>query len=77
MKQTTLHTIETISLSIFLVCMLACATIAIASIWLGWFDNGDDHFTPIIPTLFIIGLASFLIWLPIVIYKLIEALKGK
>jgi len=72
MKQTTLHTIETISLKIFLTCMLACAIVAIVSIWLGWFGDSDDHFMPIIPTLFIIGFASFLIWLSIVIYKLIE-----
>ncbi len=74
MKTHTLHTIETVSLRVFLGAMILCALSALGAMWCEWFGV-DMEFVPIIPTLFVIGFASFLIWLPIVVYKLIDALK--
>lgn len=47
---------------IFLVCLVCCATLALGIIW-----HADDHALPPVyfqttATLFVIGLANFLIW---------------
>ena len=76
MEKETINSIEKASLRIFLLCMFLCAISAIVAIWLDWFEV-DPQIVPIIPTLFIIGLASFLVWLPIIIYGLIETLKDR
>lgn len=73
MRQKTISRIEKWSLKVFLVCMLVCAVAFIALIW----TQTEPEWVPIIPTLFIVGLASFLIWLPIVMYKIVDALKHR
>jgi hypothetical protein len=65
--------IEKISLCIFWVAMLLCATIVLINIW---FLNGDNStFVLLIPTFFIIGFASFLIWAPTFAYRFLDKLK--
>ena len=56
--------IERITLKIFWTAMLLCASSALTIIWF-------EGILPerIIPTFFIIGLANFLIWVPIMIYR--------
>jgi hypothetical protein len=55
---------EKIALRIFWIMMLLCAATALTDIWF-------EHALPeqLIPTFFILGFASFLIWAPLVIYR--------
>ena len=59
--------IEKIALRIFWILMLLCAGSALILLWF-------EHALPekIIPTFFIIGFASFLIWLPLVMYTFLS-----
>jgi hypothetical protein len=59
--------IEKISLRIFWGAMLSCATVALVALW--FFDGEDQEFFKLIPTFFIIGFASFLIWAPLMVYR--------
>ncbi|HET8574733.1 MAG TPA: hypothetical protein VFM02_00990 [Candidatus Paceibacterota bacterium] len=70
------NSIRQIALVLFLVCMLSCAVLALLGMW-GAFGRGIDSLPPIIPSLFIVGLASFLIWIVVVIHEIRERiLKG-
>lgn len=62
--------IEKISLRLFWTAMISCATTALIAIW--FFDAEDQEFFKLIPTFFIIGLANFLIWAPLIIYRFLE-----
>ena len=55
---------EKIALRIFWVMMLLCAGSALTLIWAG-------NVVPqkLVPTFFILGFASFLIWMPLVTYR--------
>jgi hypothetical protein len=55
---------EKTALRVFWAFMLLCASTALTDIW-------SEHVLPekLIPTFFIVGLASFLIWAPIVTYR--------
>lgn len=61
--------IEKITLTIFWIAMLACAASVLTVIWF-------ESLIPerIAPTFFVIGLASFLIWAPIVVYRFLHKL---
>lgn len=63
--------IEKITLRIFWIAMLLCAMTALTGIW--FFDGEDSEFFKLIPTLFIIGFASFLIWAPLMVYRFLES----
>lgn len=58
---------EKISLRVFWVCMLLCATSALVLIW-----GGEVLPQKLVPTFFIIGFASFLIWAPLVVYRFLK-----
>ncbi|XKT74344.1 MAG: hypothetical protein ACJKTH_03240 [Patescibacteria group bacterium UBA2163] len=60
---------EKISLWMFWSAMLICAVSVLAMIWLE-----PVSFEKIPVTFFIIGLASFLIWVPLVIYRFLAKL---
>jgi len=62
---------EHIALRVFWTCMLLCASSALAMFWLG------DHILggPWMPTFFIIGFASFLLWAPLVVYRFLDKLR--
>lgn len=47
--------------------MLLCAGTALLSIWVG---NGIPG--KLVPTFFIIGFASFLIWAPLMVYRFLK-----
>ncbi|OGH59807.1 MAG: hypothetical protein A2725_02200 [Candidatus Magasanikbacteria bacterium RIFCSPHIGHO2_01_FULL_33_34] len=66
--------LEKISLGIFLTCMVFCAILFLFVFWTHN-DSGNQTLISITATFFVVGLANFLIWLPIVIYRLIEVLK--
>lgn len=55
---------ERITLRLFWTMMLLCAGSALVLIW-------GDHVLPekIVPTFFILGFASFLIWTSLVVYR--------
>lgn len=55
---------EKIALRVFWVFMLLCAGTALTLIW-----GGTVLPQRLVPTFFIIGFASFLIWAPLVIYR--------
>jgi len=61
---------EKITLRVFWTFMLLCAASALTSIWF-------EQLLPqkLIPTFFIIGFASFLIWAPIMVYKFLNTLE--
>jgi hypothetical protein len=59
--------IEKITLRVFWVMMLLCAGSALINIWVG-----NDTVGKLVPTFFIIGFASFLIWGPLVVYRFIQ-----
>lgn len=56
--------IEKAALRVFWTFMLLCAASALTSIWF-------ETLLPqkLIPTFFIVGFASFLIWAPVMVYK--------
>jgi hypothetical protein len=62
---------EHIALKVFWMMMLLCAASALSTIW-------AEHILPekIVPTFFIIGFASFLIWAPLVAYRFLAKLGG-
>lgn len=61
--------VEKIALKIFWVMMLLCASSALTLLWV-------NSVLPekIIPTFFIVGFASFLIWAPLVTYRFLAKL---
>lgn len=65
----TLKRIERSSLILFLVCMIATAVLFVALMWIE--PRGEVWFKTM-ATVFVVGFASFLIWLPIILYKLIK-----
>lgn len=65
--------LEKISLRIFYVCMVLCATLFLIAMWT---REENKWLMSFVITFFVVGLANFLIWLPIVIYKLIDVLKN-
>ena len=60
---------EKIALRIFWVFMLACAGSALTLLW-----GGDLMPQRLVPTFFIVGLASFLIWAPLVVYRFLATI---
>lgn len=50
--------------------MLACATCVIVGIWLE--GALPEEYFRIPATLFIIGLANFLLWAPLIVYRFLE-----
>ena len=56
--------IEKIALRLFWVMMLLCASTALTLIW---FENALPQ--KLIPTFFILGFASFLVWAPLITYR--------
>lgn len=59
--------IEKISLKIFWSAMLLCATTVLLTVWLT--DEPNPVQAKLILTFFVIGLASFLVWLPRMIIR--------
>ncbi|MEX0651928.1 MAG: hypothetical protein WD509_02425 [Candidatus Paceibacterota bacterium] len=62
--------IEKITLKIFLTAMLLCASSALLMIW--FHELVPEKLELILPTFFIIGLASFFTWSPIIVYRFLE-----
>jgi hypothetical protein len=61
---------EKITLRIFWISMLACATLAIVGIWTGGENQPDNEpLTKAMGTFFIIGFANFLVWAPLFAYR--------
>ena len=61
---------EKITLRIFLICLVSCASMVLPAIW-----TGDDNALPevyfkITATFFIVGFANFLFWLVSFFYSL-------
>lgn len=56
---------EHITLRVFWAMMLLCAGSTLAQVW----SSGDALPKEIIPTFFILGFASFLVWAPLVTYR--------
>lgn len=56
---------EKIALRMFWTFMLLCAGSALTQLW----SQGTALPNQIVPTFFIIGLASFLIWAPLLAYR--------
>ena len=61
--------VEKMTLKIFWTMMLLCAVSALTLLW-----AGDILPEKIIPTFFIVGFASFLIWTPLITYRFLDKL---
>ena len=61
---------ERITLRIFWIAMLSCAVLAIGLFWAE--DSAPEYLFKIMGTLFVIGLANFLIWAPTVAYRFLK-----
>ena len=59
---------EKITLRVFWICMLACASTVIVGIWLGE-HRAPEVLFKIAATLFVVGFANFHIWAPIIAYR--------
>jgi hypothetical protein len=53
---------RTISLRVFLLCLIVCASMVLIAIWVGKDDAFGEAYFKTTATLFIVGFASFLIW---------------
>lgn len=62
-----------ITLRIFLVCLVSCATLVLSFIWGG--DPAEVYFK-IAATLFITGLGSFLLWFVTMLYGLRDSIRA-
>lgn len=61
---------EKITFRFFTTCMLACASCVIVGIW---FEGTlPEEYFKIPATLFIVGLANFLLWAPRMVYRFLE-----
>jgi hypothetical protein len=60
--------VEKTALKLFWTFMLLCASSALTLMW-----GGDILPQRLVPTFFIIGLASFLIWAPLLAYRFLDA----
>lgn len=58
---------EQITLRTFWLFMLACASTVVMSIWFE--ERLPEEFFKAAATFFIIGLASFLLWAPMMVYR--------
>ncbi len=61
-----LQLVEKITLKLFLGCMFLCATLFIIAIW----TEPSEMIMKSVVTIFVVGFASFLTWLPIILYKI-------
>lgn len=65
-----------LTFKLFLVCLVLCASLALGAIW----TNGRIHnplYFQTTATLFVVGLASFLIWFSLTLRSIRAALSGK
>lgn len=62
--------VEKISLRLFLTFMLLCASTTLVLLWLG--PEEDAEWFKLMPTFFILGFASFLIWMTQIAYRFLE-----
>lgn len=69
MKKSSLHKIEKAALSLFLVLMLTTAASMVTFIWT---QPENETLFMGAATLFIVGLASFLTWLPLMLYRVLD-----
>lgn len=60
-------TLERALFGIFLICLISCASMVLFSIWFKSLVPGPWYFQ-IIATLFVTGLASFLVWFSMMLY---------
>ncbi len=58
---------------IFLTCLLICAPMVLGGIWLGEHAVPEIYFK-VMASLFVIGLASFLVWFSRTVYAIHELL---
>jgi len=63
--------IQKIALVVFLVCMVATASIVLYGVWAGAPDQPDTILPKIMVTFFVIGFASFLVWFTFSIRQLV------
>lgn len=66
------NSIRRISLVLFLSALILCAGLALISIWGQGLGEGLLGQFAILPSLFIVGLTSFLIWLVVIIQDIYE-----
>ena len=70
--------LQQIALQIFFPAMYLCAGIVLFAIWSEAFVGPDDElFAKLIPTFFIIGLASIISWAVLVIKEFLNIAKAK
>jgi len=63
---------KSITYRIFLYCMFTCATLVLCLVWLGPGSDEFAHVQRLVPTTFVIGLSSFLLWSTRVLWDIRE-----
>lgn len=67
--------IERIALRIFIFCMMLCAGTSLVALWFG--PAEDPQWFRLIPTFFILGFASFLIWGVQMVYRMLQVIESR
>lgn len=63
--------IERITLALFIICMMITAGFFL---FLLWTQPQDESLFMVVGTFFVVGLANFLLWLPNMLYRLLNKL---
>lgn len=61
---------EKFSLYLFWTCMLLCAGTFLMGIWIG--ESAPEELFKFVATFFVVGLASFLVWLPLTVIRFVK-----
>ena len=69
--------LEKVTLHVFLVCLVCCASLVLFFIWSGDPDSEvPEALFKVAATFFVVGLANFLCWFVSVLYSVREALRA-
>ncbi len=67
--------IEKISLRLFITFMLLCAGTVLMALWFG--PDQDPEWFKLMPTFFVIGFASFLVWATQMVYRFLDVFSNR
>ena len=70
-----INMLEKITLRIFLICLVSCASLVLTLIWIGGPDAPLEIYFKIAFTLFVVGLGSFLCWFVMMLHSLRNSLR--
>lgn len=72
-----MKTVQYITLRLFLIMMICCASLFLSMIWRSGGPDNFDIVNQLAVTSFVIGLASFLIWITTIILQIRDNIEKK